>query len=212
MALPLDSGLYRCGRWTERSREDHILPSLSRDSACVCQADRLALELYVDAYTAAPSPIHFAGPRGARESFVFEPVFLDPAGDKREVVVAEPRRLGYNTILATSAFQAGRVGATRGDAGLFPRASRCFPAANGSRYPARCATCVPRSASSRGWVFDNDDLGQPFPPRAVFEDGVMVSLTDLFPNGFGRCSPTLLIHGSEHGLRAARAVHRCRLA
>ena len=92
-----------------------------------------------------------------RESFVFETVFSDPAGDKLAFLM-QANDAGYNTIL-------------------------CFIGISGSdvseqRVAMRISMANLRSALTQlpnVWVFDNDDLRKPFRFVAVFENGVMRS-------------------------------------
>lgn len=114
-------------------------------------ADVLAGELNVDAYTAA----RIAGSLrlefvAQRESFVFETVLSDPAGEKI-AFLRQACDAGYNVILCFIGIAGPNV------SGRFPRTMANLKAA------VRQLPCV--------WVFDNGDLRTPFRLAAVFENG-----------------------------------------
>ena len=154
-------------------------------------ADLLAKELNIDPYVAAA--VADAVRRELlrqRESFVFETVFSDPAGDKlnflREAVSA-----GYSVVLcfiglssaliseqrvAMRVTQGGHDVPTDKLLSRFPRTLANLKAA------ARELPCV--------IIFDNDDLREPFKRAALFQHGKLLFLnkpapkwiSDLFPN------------------------------
>lgn len=145
-------------------------------------ADLLARELNLDAY---------AGARLAdsvrrelvrqRESFAFETVFSDPAGEKL-AFLASAAAAGYTVLLcfigissagiseervAMRVSQGGHDVPSEKLAERFPRTLANLKAAI-RRLPHIC-------------VFDNDDLRRPFREIAVFESGRCVRLTKPVP-------------------------------
>lgn len=116
-----------------------------------------------------------------RESFVFETVFSDPAGDKvtflNEAVFA-----GYNVILCFIGISGGETSEER----VAMRVSQ-----GGHDVPSeKLAARYPRSLANLKaaiqtlpvvLVFDNDDLADPFRKVAEFHQGRKVNLADSMP-------------------------------
>ena len=135
-------------------------------------ADVLANELDMESYAAA----RVAGTvRSAlveqRESFVFETVFSDPVGDKLAFLRDAAAR-GYAVILCFIGISGPEVSEQR----VAMRVSQ-----GGHGVPAdKLVTRYPRTLSNlqaairelpHVWIFDNDDLRQPFRKVAVYEQG-----------------------------------------
>jgi predicted ABC-type ATPase len=135
-------------------------------------ADVLAAELDMESYTAA----RVAGTlRNAlveqRESFVFETVFSDPVGDKLAFLKDATAR-GYTVILCFIGISGPAVSEQR----VAMRVSQ-----GGHDVPSeKLVTRYPRTLSNlqsavrelpHVWIFDNDDLREPFRKVAVFEKG-----------------------------------------
>jgi predicted ABC-type ATPase len=135
-------------------------------------ADVLALELDMEAYTAARA----AGTlRSAlmeqAESFVFETVFSDPVGDKLAFLQDAAAR-GYTVILCFIGISGPEVSEQR----VAMRVSQ-----GGHDVPSeKLVTRYPRTLTNlqsairelpHVWIFANDDLREPFRKVAVYEQG-----------------------------------------
>jgi predicted ABC-type ATPase len=148
-------------------------------------ADRLAREFSLEAYEAAEVADTVRRLlRESRESFVFETVFSDPVGGKLDFL-KEAERTGYSVVLcvigisdpgiseqrvAMRVSQGGHDVPTEKLIARFPRTM------NNIRRAIRDLHAV--------WIFDNDDLRNPFRKIAVFEDGKAVFLADRIPGWF----------------------------
>lgn len=135
-------------------------------------ADVLALELDMESYAAA----RVAGSlRSALveqgESFVFETVFSDPVGDKLAFLKDAAER-GYTVILCFIGISSADVSEQR-VAMRVTQGGHDVPSDKLiTRYPRTLANL--RSAIRElphVWIFDNDDLREPFRKVAVFEKG-----------------------------------------
>ena len=135
-------------------------------------ADVLALELDMESYAAA----RVAGSlRSALveqgESFVFETVFSDPVGDKLAFLKDAAER-GYTVILCFIGISSADVSEQR-VAMRVTQGGHDVPSEKlTSRYPRTLANL--RSAIRElphVWIFDNDDLREPFRQVAVYEQG-----------------------------------------
>jgi predicted ABC-type ATPase len=156
----------------------HLQPSALR----LVNADILARELGMDAYDAAK----MAGELRQRllehhESFVFETVFSDPAGDKL-AFLKEAMRRGYHVVLCfigiaspeTSDQRVGmRVSQGGHDVPLQKLVTR-FP-----RTLANLKTAIP--VLPKVIIFDNEDLSTPFKRAAEFENGKATFLAKPMP-------------------------------
>jgi predicted ABC-type ATPase len=135
-------------------------------------ADVLALELDMESYAAA----RVAGSlRSALveqgESFMFETVFSDPVGDKLEFLKDAASR-GYTVILCFIGISGPEVSEQR----VAMRVSQ-----GGHDVPSdKLITRFPRTLANlqsairelpHVWIFDNDDLREPFRKVAVYEQG-----------------------------------------
>lgn len=159
----------------------HIAPAALR----YVSADILARELEMEAYAAAKAADAIRRALlGQRESFAFETVFSDPAGDKlnflKEAVVA-----GYTVVLcfiglegvglseervAMRVSQGGHDVPTEKLKSRFPRTLRNLKAAIG--------------ALPLVYVYDNSDLSRPFRRVGVFKNGRPVENFKAVPDWF----------------------------
>jgi predicted ABC-type ATPase len=155
---------------------------LARAGLPFVNADVIARELGLDAYAAAEA----AG--GIREelvrlgeSFVFETVFSDPVGDK-VTFLKEAAAKGYTVLLCFIGTSGWEVSEER----VAMRVSQ-----GGHDVPAeKLATRYPRTMANLKaairelplvWVFDNDDLSEPYRRIAVFEGGVLKESAKPWP-------------------------------
>jgi predicted ABC-type ATPase len=145
-------------------------------------ADVLAKELDVDAYRAA----EMAGALREKlveqhESFVFETVFSDPVGDKISFL-QRTVGTGYNVILCF-------IGIS--DAGVSEERVAMRVTQGGHDVPTeKLLTRFPRTIANlrksiralpHVFVFDNNDLSDPYRKIAVFHDGKAEFLSDSLP-------------------------------
>lgn len=159
----------------------HIAPAALR----YVSADVLARELEMDAYAAAKAADAIRRALvGQKESFAFETVFSDPAGDKLNFL-KKAAAAGYAVVLCfmgleDAALSEERVAMRVSQGGhdvpseklksRFPRTLRNLKAAIGV-LPLVC-------------VFDNSDLSRPFRRVAVFRDGRAVERAKTAPDWF----------------------------
>ena len=145
-------------------------------------ADVLARELDVDAYRAA----EIAGALREKlleqqESFVFETVFSNPVGDKISFL-QRAAGAGYNVILCFI----GISGPAMSEERVTMRVTQ-----GGHDVPAeKLATRFPRTLENlrksirtlpHVFVFDNNDLSDPYRQIAIFHDGKADFLSDSLP-------------------------------
>ncbi len=116
-----------------------------------------------------------------RESFVFETVFSDPAGDKlaflKDAVVQ-----GYTVVLCFIGISGPEVSDERVAMRVSQGGHDVPPEKLISRYPRTLANL--KSAIRdlpHVMVFDNEDLRSPFRKVAVFEDGKQIHLEKPLP-------------------------------
>ncbi len=145
-------------------------------------ADVLARELEVDAYRAA----EMAGALREKlleqhESFVFETVFSDPVGDKLSFL-QRAARAGYNVILCFIGISDPAMAEER----VAMRVTQ-----GGHDVPTeKLATRFPRTLENlrksirtlpHVFVFDNNDLSDPYRRIAVFHNGEADFLSESSP-------------------------------
>lgn len=184
MSLPLDrrpiivalAGPNGAGKTT--FYHAHLRPAGLR----FVNADTIANELDLDAYVAArvADGIRRELVR-LRESFVFETVFSDPAGDKLSFL-KEAQQAGYTLVLCFI----GLSGSETSEERVAMRVSQ-----GGHDVPhEKLVNRMPRIWSNlkralrelpHVWIFDNDDLSTPFRLVAVFEDGKAVKTEKPIP-------------------------------
>lgn len=159
----------------------HIAPAALR----YVSADVLARELEMDAYAAAKAADAIRRTLlGQKESFAFETVFSDRAGDKLNFL-KEAAAAGYAVVLcfiglenpvlseervAMRVSQGGHDVPTEKINARFPRTLRNLKAAIG--------------ALPLVYIFDNSNLSRPFRKVAVFENGRRVGKAKSVPDWF----------------------------
>lgn len=115
------------------------------------------------------------------ESFVFETVFSDPVGDKLAFLKDAATR-GYTVVLCFIGISGPEVSAQR-VAMRVSQGGHDVPADKLiTRYPrtlANLQTAIRELPSV--WVFDNDDLRDPYREIAVFENGHRIFLENSVP-------------------------------
>jgi predicted ABC-type ATPase len=148
-------------------------------------ADVIARELGMEAYAAAHVTAALRRELlNQRESFVFETVFSDPAGDKRSFLKAAAAA-GYTVVLcfvglATVALSDERVAMRVSQGGHdvpWDKLAARFP-----RTLANLKAAI--SELPHVLVYDNSDLTQPFRRIAVFADGSAVEVAEPLPEWF----------------------------
>jgi predicted ABC-type ATPase len=145
-------------------------------------ADVLARELKMDAYAAAG--VADALRRELvrqRESFVFETVFSDPAGDKLAFLKSAAQS-GYTVVLCFIGTSGPEVSEER----VAMRVSQGGHDVPSEKLIARFPRVMDNLKAAlrelpHVWVFDNGDLGMPFRLAAVFEGGRSVKLVNPVP-------------------------------
>ena len=145
-------------------------------------ADILAGELGIDAYQAAEVAAKLRQEFVSQgESFVFETVFSDPVGDKRDFLKQAAQR-GYAVVLCF----VGIADAGRSEERVAMRVSQ-----GGHDVPTDKLTArFPRTMTNLKqaiqalpcvFIFDNNDLQTPFRLAAIFQDGRQMFLADSIP-------------------------------
>jgi predicted ABC-type ATPase len=145
-------------------------------------ADILARELGADPYVAAQLADAVRQELvNQRESFVFETVFSDPVGDKRQFL-REAVGAGYTVVVCFIGLSSAEVSEER-VAMRVTQGGHDVPAEKlASRFPRTLANL--RAAIAElpyVIVFDNDDLRTPFREVATFKDGKLVELKKPVP-------------------------------
>lgn len=159
----------------------HIAPAALR---YVC-ADVLARELEMDAYAAAKAADAVRRALlGQKESFAFETVFSDPAGDKLNFL-KEAVSAGYTVALCFIGLE---------DAGLSEERVAMRVSQGGHDVPtAKVKSRFPRTlrnlkAAIRSlplvYVYDNSNLSRPFRKVGVFKHGRPVEKLKAVPDWF----------------------------
>jgi predicted ABC-type ATPase len=180
MSLPLDrrpvivaiAGPNGAGKTT--FYQAHLQPAGLR----FVNADVLARELHIEPYAAARVADALRKELvEQRESFVFETVFSDPAGEKL-AFLKSAAEAGYNTILCFIGIEGPEVSEQR--VGRFPRILKNLKAA--------------LRGLPNVWVFDNNDLRIPYRLIAVFESGRPVKLQRPVPSWLKPLLPRPLRH------------------
>jgi predicted ABC-type ATPase len=116
-----------------------------------------------------------------RESFVFETVFSDPAGDKLGFL-REAAAAGYTVVLCFIGISGADVSEQR-VAMRVTQGGHDVPTEKlESRYPRTMAN-LKTALLEIGyvWIFDNDDLRTPYRLVAVYEHGQLVDLHKPIP-------------------------------
>lgn len=145
-------------------------------------ADVLSRELKIDPYAAAKiaDSVRRELVR-QRESFVFETVFSDPAGDKL-TFLKDSAAAGYTVILCFIGISGPEVSEQR-VAMRVSQGGHDVPTEKlEARYPRILANLrTALRALPHVWVFDHDDLRHPFRLVAVYESGQAIRLHKPIP-------------------------------
>lgn len=158
--------------------EAHLKPSGLRFLNADVLAGELGIEPYPAAEIAARLREEFVS---QRESFVFETVFSDPAGDKL-AFLKRALELNYNVVLCFI----GIAGAERSEERVAMRVSQGGHDVPGDKLIAR----FPRTMANLKQairilpsvlIFDNDDLRTPFRLVAVFKGGKAAFMAKPIP-------------------------------
>lgn len=145
-------------------------------------ADTISRELNIDSYAAAAVAASLRQELvRQRESFAFETVFSDPVGDKL-LFLRDAVRQGYTVVLCYIGISGPDVSEER-VAMRISQGGHAVPAEKlVSRYPRilRNLRAALRSLP-HVWVYDNDDLRQPFRLGAVCEEGRLIEMHQPVP-------------------------------
>jgi len=145
-------------------------------------ADILAMELDMEPYTAARVAASLRGTLVEQgQSFVFETVFSDPMGDKLAFLKDAASR-GYTVILCFIGISGPEVSEQR----VSMRVSQGGHDVPHEKLVARFPRVLSNLQSAIRelpyvWIFDNDDLREPFRKVAVFENGSRVFAAKPMP-------------------------------
>ncbi len=151
--------------------EAHIKPSGLR----YVNADVLARELDIESYQAAKVAWAIREAFvGMGESFVFETVLSDPVGDKVDFM-QRAQQEGYTVVLCFIGVSGPEVSEQRVSMRVLQGGHDVPNEKLVSRYP-RTLVNLQRAIGKLNhvWVFDNDDLREPYRKVAVFEHGNLV--------------------------------------
>lgn len=146
-------------------------------------ADILAGELGIDAYQAAEVAARLRQEFVSQgESFVFETVFSDPAGDKM-AFLKQAAQQGYTVVMCFI----GLAGSDRSEERVAMRVTQ-----GGHDVPTDKLTArFPRTMTNLKqaiqelpcvFIFDNDDLRMPFRLAAIFQNGQRTFLAKSIPS------------------------------
>lgn len=145
-------------------------------------ADVLARELNLDPYAAAKLAAALRQELVTqRESFVFETVFSDPAGDKLSFL-GEAAKIGYTVVLCFIGISGPLVSEER-VAMRVTQGGHDVPSDKlRTRYPRILANLKAAVHElPHVWIFDNDDLRTPFRLAAIYERGKPIQLLRPVP-------------------------------
>jgi len=160
---------------------------VARAGLRLVNADDLARAFGIDPYEAAQRASDLRNLFiSQRESFAFETVLSDPLGEKVEFLRSAAAS-GYNVVFCFVGVSAADLSEERvgmrvlqgGHDVATDKLQMRFP--RSLRNLGRALLALPHV-----WVFDNSDLAQPFRRLAVYEQGVLVSRSDPWPDWFSR--------------------------
>lgn len=144
--------------------------------------DVLARELDLDPYAAAALADALRRELlRQRESFVFETVFSDPAGDKLAFLIAAAQS-GYTVVLCYIGISGPEVSEER-VAMRVSQGGHDVPSEKLTvRYPRTLANLrIAIRELPHVWIFDNDNLRTPYRQVAVFQNGQCITLKKPVP-------------------------------
>jgi predicted ABC-type ATPase len=145
-------------------------------------ADVLAGELGIDAYEAAEVAAKLRQEFVSQgESFIFETVFSDPAGDKLAFLKQAARR-GYTVVVCFI----GLADADRSEERVAMRVTQGGHDVPTDKLTARFPRVMTNLKQAirelpRVFIFDNDDLRAPFCLAAIFQNGRRTFLAKSIP-------------------------------
>jgi predicted ABC-type ATPase len=145
-------------------------------------ADVLAQELDVDPYEAASIAANLrASLLREGESFIFETVFSDPAGDKLAFLVEATAR-GYTVVLCFIGLEDVALSETRVAMRVLKGGHDVPTEKLETRFPRTLAN-LRRAIRElpHVLVFDNSDLARPFRAVATFDHGTPVDVNEPVP-------------------------------
>jgi predicted ABC-type ATPase len=145
-------------------------------------ADVIARELGLDAYAAAKLAASIREELlRQRESFIFETVFSDPAGDKL-AFFKDATELGFTVVLLFIGVSGPETSERRVSQRIVEGGHDVPADKLVTRFP-RTLENLRRSIRELPFVivFDNDDLNDPYRRVATFESGHAVELADDLP-------------------------------
>ncbi len=147
--------------------------------------DHLSRSMNLDPYTAAK----MAGDIRlqlveSKESFAFETVFSDPVGDKL-LFLLDSAAKGYTVVLCFIGISSADVSEERVSMRV-SRGGHDVPTEKlKSRYPRTMKNLKAAiDVLPHVWIFDNNDLDQPFRKVAVFDHGRKTFLAENLPTWF----------------------------
>lgn len=146
-------------------------------------ADEIAREVGLDAYEAAAMAARLRAELvAARESFVFETVFSDPAGEKLEFLRAAAES-GYTVVLCFVGLDSPRTSEARVAMRVCQGGHDVPTAKLRARYPRTLRNLAAAIRSlPHVLVYDNSDLSRPFRRVARFEGGARVEGSGPLPS------------------------------
>jgi predicted ABC-type ATPase len=155
---------------------------LSAAGLRLVNADVIARELGLGAYAAAEVAAAIRGELVRQgESFVFETVFSDPVGDKVGFL-KEAVAKGYTVLLCFVGTSGPEVSEERVAMRVLQGGHDVPTEKLVARYPRTMQNLkLAITELPHVWVFDNDDLSDPYRRVAVFEDGRMVEQAKTLP-------------------------------
>jgi len=145
-------------------------------------ADVIAKELKIDAYSAAKLAASLREELlRQRESFIFETVFSDPAGDK-VAFFREAAELGFTVVLLFIGISGPETSERRVAQRIYEGGHDVPSDKLVTRFPRTLAN-LRRAIRELPFVlvFDNDDLNDPYRRIATFEQGKATALTSDLP-------------------------------
>ena len=150
---------------------------LQRAGLRLVNADLLARELELNPYKAAAVAASIRATLvDEGESFAFETVFSDPVGDKLDFLKETAKR-GYTVLLCFIGISCSETSEERVAMRVSQGGHDVLTEKLIARYPRTLQNL--RAAITElphVWIFDNDDLAQPFQLAAIYEGGESIEV------------------------------------